>query len=687
MVRTRSQRPRYDYTQCPLFDPPRRSCRVLHLLPGRFHDDIYVRLSMTYLDDEGALSFDALSYVWGSQADPAKAYVVDDETCLAADTLDTTLPFLSITRNLEVALRHLRPPDTSRTVWIDAICINQAVLAERGQQVQLMPLIYRRAASVTVWLGPAADGSGLAFSVLRRWASKVAYDFAAEEPRLLEGGERDAWMADKHSNVLRCASEMRAVNALIERAWFERAWVKQEVSLSARNATVQCGYDAMPWLDFQSAVCCYGLREDRAADVHADYERFERAWVIRTLVDPEPAGFVSLLDAGRRLKCLDPRDKVYSILGLIEDAEAYVVDAIKPDYFRSYDELRSLIFVMVAQKRRSLNMLTYCGLTASLTVSPSWAPDWTDQLNYNPPFLAQNADAGVDAPLVHVDDGALHVKGVVCAQIQGVRHWPFSTEDMGVFAAADAMAVLKAFCGEVKTHLSEADTTEVVEVIARTMIGADNQWRKATQEELDTLTTELSTALTSLLCLDWKSLGNVFGESDGVRGAEHGLSGRACDPLVNSCVPFLDRSIAFTSRNLISLTSHNVEPGDVLMVLLGLSSTAVLRPRTDGSYSFVSTAYTDGLEHGEALLGPLNPDWQWAKRYKSARTWHAGFEGKVSGAFTVLDPRVDWAALQVEASDPRCDEALSADAQFCVRMPDEGYLLSRRIKVETIRIV
>lgn len=55
-------------------------------------------------------------------------------------------------------LRHCK---SARTIWVDAICINQSDVKERNHQVHIMQRIYTNAASVVVWLGPA-DGSSRA---------------------------------------------------------------------------------------------------------------------------------------------------------------------------------------------------------------------------------------------------------------------------------------------------------------------------------------------------------------------------------------------------------------------------------------------------------------------------------------------------------------------------------------------
>jgi len=43
--------------------------------------------------------------------------------------------------------------DIPRYFWIDAVCINQSDLPERGSQVSMMDVIYRHATNVLVWLG------------------------------------------------------------------------------------------------------------------------------------------------------------------------------------------------------------------------------------------------------------------------------------------------------------------------------------------------------------------------------------------------------------------------------------------------------------------------------------------------------------------------------------------------------
>lgn len=105
----------------------------------------------------------ALPYTRGSSDDPEIAFVEYAGTRIGLPADAGTLP---IGQNLAKALRHPHLPDTSRNLWVDAVCVNQEDLAERTDQVKNMASIYKLAQRVVVWLGPTSDNSDIAFSAL-----------------------------------------------------------------------------------------------------------------------------------------------------------------------------------------------------------------------------------------------------------------------------------------------------------------------------------------------------------------------------------------------------------------------------------------------------------------------------------------------------------------------------------------
>ena len=123
------------------------SIRLIRLLGGALNDNLRCDVSMVDIGDD--LPYEAVSYVWGTSKTKPSIQVL----CEHGDSE------LEIPGNLEGALRRFRYPTSTRTLWIDSICINQSDIQERNQQVQLMGQIYRRASTVLIWLGEDVDNA------------------------------------------------------------------------------------------------------------------------------------------------------------------------------------------------------------------------------------------------------------------------------------------------------------------------------------------------------------------------------------------------------------------------------------------------------------------------------------------------------------------------------------------------
>lgn len=55
-----------------------------------------------------------------------------------------------------------------RTLWIDALCINQKDNHEKSQQVRMMYQLYKQASRVVIWLGAEDAHIPAAFSLIGR---------------------------------------------------------------------------------------------------------------------------------------------------------------------------------------------------------------------------------------------------------------------------------------------------------------------------------------------------------------------------------------------------------------------------------------------------------------------------------------------------------------------------------------
>lgn len=199
--------------------------------------------------------YDALSYTWGS---PCFVYRMSADLVEPHDAAERSFPIrcddacVMITQNLFDALLGFLRPDyadeafvrvagrsRSRFLWVDALCINQGDVEERNAQVSLMHQIYSEAQTCLVWLGEHDAFSMGALSAMRALA-KIPIEQAASlaKDNILETG-RDLGEA---------GSQFRWTDlyALLQRSWFRRAWVVQEVALS-RNVIMHCGNRLFDW--------------------------------------------------------------------------------------------------------------------------------------------------------------------------------------------------------------------------------------------------------------------------------------------------------------------------------------------------------------------------------------------------------------------------------------------------------
>ncbi|KAF2032465.1 HET-domain-containing protein [Setomelanomma holmii] len=170
------------------------------------------------------IKYEALSWRWGDEDNSEYTIMIRN---------DGEMYRKRVSQTLGLALKYLRRGQ-DRILWIDAICINQKNKEERSYQVSMMSLVYTRASQVCVWLGEDDDNSQKAFRFIRDDISHLKnFDQLCTE--------------DVH------APKWRAFVALMQRDWFSRRWVVQEIAL-APVASVYCGPDELEWRELAIAV-------------------------------------------------------------------------------------------------------------------------------------------------------------------------------------------------------------------------------------------------------------------------------------------------------------------------------------------------------------------------------------------------------------------------------------------------
>ena len=265
--------------------------RLVDLLPCT-DSTASIRCNIQHVKLSDRPQYEALSYVWGSVDEP-KSIEIDGKK-------------QSIRENLYLALKRLRLVAKPRSLWIDAICINQNNVSERNHQVEQMGKIYKQAKQVDIWLGPGNDDNQVAIEFLKRLAHDPipSWDYG-----------KFIFKPGWQSLVRLCQME-----------YWGRLWIIQEVAL-AHKMILYCGRGTIDWKSFNTVL--YELKErerfhtHRYQELHDIYStipgRFSQRRFNAKSDDPEALPVLDLFITFKDSLCQDPRDKIYGLLSLARD--------------------------------------------------------------------------------------------------------------------------------------------------------------------------------------------------------------------------------------------------------------------------------------------------------------------------------------------------------------------------------
>jgi hypothetical protein len=353
--------------------------------------------------------YEALSYVWGTTEHPETISVITGHVSFQP-TPDGPVS-LSVGPNLACALRHLRYANRRRTLWIDAICINQKNDAERSEEVQAMGDIYGLASRVVVWLGQETPSSSLAMSAVDYLGRQVT--ITLDRSMIPCPGAKEKLWCDLSTPLPYNEKTWQALERLIQCAWFERLWVTQEIILGSKHSVIQYGSEQMQWPTFRNAMIILSQKVPRPPQL--SQTRLEE---IRDLVNIVPNGDIpvsQLLRLGKAKKCADPRDRVYGHLSMFA---ASFADRITPNYSSSVSKTYKRFFRTYLRIFKSLNLLRFCTPLDTLRDRPSWVPDFS--LPYlDPQWAGTDSSSGLSH--AHVQYFAPHVLEATGITIREVR--------------------------------------------------------------------------------------------------------------------------------------------------------------------------------------------------------------------------------------------------------------------------
>ncbi|KAI1079341.1 heterokaryon incompatibility protein-domain-containing protein [Whalleya microplaca] len=602
--------------------------------------------------------YEALSYAWGQVTSEEPVYVVPEgqEPLEQASILEQSI---SIRSNLAIALRHLRYTDQIRTLWIDAICINQSDWPERDLQIKRMGKIYSRSTAAIIWLGQTSTSSALALEKLNQLGLQVEHTVDrwypspdATEPTL--GDPRVPLPFDEET--------WDAIHDLLSRGWFERVWVQQEARLAC-HAKVQCGFDTMPWNIFRRAIITLREKASLPNRVVGIMDNAREVCRSRYLND-----FFWLMVMSRKQKCAEPRDKVYGILSLCPPKLA---QRIKPQNNKSTVDVYKEAFLACSAISCRLDLLSHINDGTASWESPSWVPDWPQgvddflQVNF---FSTAGGISKASYELATPD--TLRVRGVPVGEVHRVERAVQGESDrvFDIWRHPDALGV-EEWSGSRYEHLLDAFLDLV-------LVGC-------TRERYPT----------NLSYPSWLELKGKY------------LKDLANDTVSLGMLPEIrtsrlrNLSFVITIQGLLGLAPTNTAPGDLICVFLGCHMPMILRPVSSGNgFRIVGPCLVHGIMDGEAILGALPHTWivEFYRDGMGVAVLH--FRNKKTGELTTRDPRLgsvpdEWEQIERDRTvdDPRwftcfrnkvSGETINADP----RMQEKG-LEKRGVRFQSFELI
>jgi hypothetical protein len=577
--------------------PARRQIRILCLYPSTdLRRDPVGHLETTSL--EGA-SFAAISYVWGDQSHQRSMLLSDWR--------------IPIGENAHTALRYLRDPQDAKYFWIDTICINQADVPEKNQQVPLMRDIFGCARHVLLWTG-LDETTVWAMEFLEDTRAGVARAQSVDMPY-------DIMMQQLWSHIPRTpVIKWKCVALFLELPLFHRVWTLQEMLLGAppegrdrfshrRRAFFVTGRRRFDYITLQESLGFIRMAFTRHSGVGDTWGSWD-GW------NPMPmlmhstfmnnlfqlwfttADFNTVITCGLayHLQATNPKDFVYGLIGLLPYLSCGV------DYSKPLGKIYEEATLGLIMHNRSLTHLLIRSDRAQQPPSdmPSWVIDWRqkDVYRFDDRWVAfaeneYTADASRPIPF-EISGHSLRV----------AAHVLFTFEDESSLGPPNEMddSLLQApneqyRFARTKLDLNQSPTANDLAAFRRNFasclmldLGIHRNGGSSR------LTTDSKEDAINMIAME--ILLNRFDQSAGDERIFRQVYGVLSVQLQST-------RIAISPTKQLCIVPEATKVGDVVCILAGCGMPIVLRPvasQKSRSYRVVGAAYVHGVMDGEAVI-------------------------------------------------------------------------------------
>ena len=335
-----------------------------------------------FSEQTAMLKYEAISYCWS---------INQPEVEMRLDGVSFMAP-----RSAIDVLCNLRFVNRTRTLWIDALCINQEDSKERAQQVAMMGDIYRNSATTLIWLGPSDDD-------IKTHGAIQLCDAVAQQ--ILKGEELSK-LTDLDSVMSICSSvsipeecSPELLDVVYLRRWFTRLWVWQEAALSPMSVchigsfTIQWQaimLTAFWWLEFAGQYTSLPDESLPSDDTELNMHFPSTVFMVGIKSDREnpfrDAHLSEIVRQSRHCTATDGRDKIFGLLGMTRWSKSGrpLPPGITPNYQDSKRNcIRNATRVMLEEDGHLIALSDDLldvgrGSGCEYETWPSWTPIWCE---------------------------------------------------------------------------------------------------------------------------------------------------------------------------------------------------------------------------------------------------------------------------------------------------------------------
>ena len=572
-------------------------------------------------------SYKGLSYCWGDLDDPSTIHLNGAE--------------VQVTQNLEAALRELARQRTER-LWVDALCINQSDIVERGRQVLRMNDIYKTASETICWLGVENEDCPLAFDLINILAQPD------DDPAQYEDALTPLYRPSKNHEY---EAHWKAFLRLFSRPYWRRVWIIQEI-VASRKVRVQCGSYSVIWENLIAAANSVptASKRSRITTVTRVFTpNIEHMMgivsmnALRGIVQESKSKseYVSLLNAMTRSNTALATiliDKVYALLAITKDGQDLIPH---PDYTLSPEEICTTTTAAIITASADLDIICYAAPSHSM-ILPSWVPNWTERIF---PIAMATQTAGCldlynatgrskgDEYLRMPHTGKflnecliLKARGFIVDVVNGLgpvdldNGRPFEVDEETNYGLiqpeSDRNSSPYGSEGELFTALwmslvlgeSVRDGDGDSEVTGSKLLNSLYVLQASHDSAIDDVMNE-SFRVWYSMNKKFEIYGRTLSQWLRVSTADPTKPERAMNDLTDEEVRFLEvimltsfhKRLMFTHEGYIGMAPHHARKGDIVCLLLGCRIPVVLRERKEGGFRLVGEAYVHGIMKGEAM--------------------------------------------------------------------------------------